>query len=270
LKQAGLDVVVAKIPSRYKDPDEFAMADPAGWEASVRGATDVWSFMIDVLFAKHEGLSGSQKAKIGVEAARILSRIPDEIERIHHAKNVAERLGVPYEVIAKRVGPGYYASPSGSLGSHHSGKVEEKDRRMLLEERLLALAFSSEPRLLTDRGLVEHIQTPLPKKIVQFYLDYVADGGEWDMSVFGRELPSELFEGFASMVTLEEDEVDAKLELVQVERELREFVLKARIVDLTRAIGEYERMGDEEKLLAAQRELSKLSSELSSLTEEMP
>jgi DNA primase len=268
-KNSGLDVVVARIPAEYKDPDEFASADPTGWTTAVRDATDVWSFMIDVLFAKYKGLTGSQKAKIGVEAAKILNRISDEIERIHYTKDVAERLAVPFEVLAKRLSTN---SLSRAQEPHFApvslGEVAA-DRRTLLEERLIALAFSSEPKLLLERDLVQHIKTPLARRIVNFYEDYEPQG-DWDVAEFARNLPEELYGGFAALVTLEEDDVSLANELHEVIHELHELVLKSQINELSKKIAESERDADESGLLEAQKEFAKVSVKLTEFEREIP
>ena len=254
LKNGGLDVAVARLPSQYKDPDEFAKADPSGWGDSVANAQDVWAFMIDVIFAKHQGQSGSEKAKIGTEAVAVLSRITDEIERIHHTKNVAERLQVPYELIAKRVG-----LQSEDLVQKEVIIEEKTDRRAILEERLMSLAFVSGPKVLIERNLIEIVRSSLYARILQEYVAFNKRGQDWDIAAFGRSLPPELFSGFVSLVVIEDDDVDHVAELNTVEHELQELILREMISDVSQQIAEFERKGEENELLAAQRKLSVLT-----------
>ena len=89
----GMEVRVVRT-GEYKDPDEFARADPEGLKKAIQTAENVWDFLIEVIFAKHDPNTGEGKAKISREIVPILASIEDKIVQSHYISLVAKKLDV--------------------------------------------------------------------------------------------------------------------------------------------------------------------------------
>jgi len=73
-QKEGLEVRVVDL-GKYKDPDDYARADPDGFSLAVRESETIWDFLINFIFSKHDPLAGSGKAKISSEVVPILASI---------------------------------------------------------------------------------------------------------------------------------------------------------------------------------------------------
>jgi DNA primase len=101
-QEIGLDISIAELKS-FKDPDDYAKADPKGLIKVLENSVPVWDFLIDSIFSKYKKLEGPEKGKISREISPWLSQIPDPILKAHYIKKVANRLDVPEEAVLEKV-----------------------------------------------------------------------------------------------------------------------------------------------------------------------
>lgn len=266
----GLEVKVARL-GEFKDPDEAARKNPEGYKKALENAVDVWDFVIDMIFSKNNEKAGSGKAKISKEVAPILAAIDDDIVQAHYAQLVANRLGVPVDAVIREV------SKEGKKNQPERVEIavqkeEKKTRRNLLEERLLALAFQTDPLMLVKREVERMIKTSLCKKILEEYLSYQKAHKKFDASVFAEKLPRELVDGFSIMMLKdvsdisESSEVEDEISLVK--HELEELAVRERLELLAREIRESESKKDTKRLKEKQEKFKEFSKKLSELEEE--
>lgn len=263
----GVEVKVAKI-TKFKDPDEAARNDVESYKKDLIAARGVWDYLVDSVFSRFDAGSGAGKAKISKELIPILSEISDKIVQAHYANVVARKLGVPVDAvtgeIAKVEEKGKEAAVSLTAEETQIGR-----RRDLLEERLLSLAFQSDPKILSRKEINSLVLSPLYKRILSEYEKFLLKNKAFDLSDFARSLPKELFEGFSQMVFLEsenpEDPESLEKELVLVEKELKILALREDLKLLTQKMRSYEESGEVAKLLKAQNRFNNLTKSLSEL-----
>ncbi len=265
----GLEVKVARLKD-FKDPDDAARKNPAGYKKSLIGAVGIWDFLIDSVFERFDAKSGEGKAKISREVVPVLSLISDKIVQDHYVNLVAKRLEVSAEAVLEQIS-------KQSRNENDKGKPPfaqasgGKKRRELLEERLLSLGFRYNPEILLKKSVSDLVKTPLSKRILDEYLIYSQRKGKFNVSEFGIALPKELFDGFAWMVLSEESEIgspdEIPIEEGAVLHELRTLSLKEKLAGLSGEIRLLEEKGEKEKLAKAEEEFKNLTEKLHSLEE---
>lgn len=266
----GVEVKVAKI-SKYKDPDEAARGDVESYKNDLIHAEGVWDYLIDSVFGRFASGSGADKAKISRELTPILAGIGDKIVQAHYANVLAQKLDVPLEAVSEQIA-NVKTEAQGVGGASETQAPEgvAQTRKSLLEERLLTLAFQSDPKIFLEDKVTKLITEPLGKRLLEEYERFAKKRKQFSASDFGEHLPKELFDGFAKMVLADHedlvenpDELTKELDLIQ--KELRILLIKDNLKLLASQMRDLEEKGDKDKLLKAQNQFNKLASRLSGL-----
>lgn len=265
----GLTVKVAVL-SGFKDPDEAVRKDPTSFKKALEKPVPVWDFLIDQVFSRHSQKTGAGKGEISREIVPLLSAISDKIVQAHYVNLVAKKLSIPVTAVAAQVDASY-------VKGEKRPKVEAvvkpkgKSRRELLEERLMTLAFASDPKVLLEKNTFVLIKTPLAARILNEYKVFSRKARLFNPAEFAAALPRELVEGFAEMILKEIDLATGAEDLVN---ELRLVTHELQIVDVRQQldatgeqIREYEEKGNRVKLKKAQKKFGELSQRLSRLEE---
>jgi DNA primase len=267
----GVEVKVAKITG-FKDPDEAARGNIESYKKDLIGAEGIYDYFIDSVFARVDPESGAGKSKISKEIIPILAEIGDKIVQSHYANIIARKLGVPLEAVLEELGKILDKNVAGSESTPSFGSSEIQVRRELLEERFLTMAFQSDPKILLSRESATLISLPLNKRLIEEYAKFDS-GKAFDVTKFGESLPAELFQGFAKMVLIDNqnlldnpDELSRELDLVK--KELKIHTVKEKLKLLAAQMRETEESGDKDKLLKAQNEFNKLAKSLTGLDQE--
>ncbi len=137
----GMEIKVA-LMGKYKDPDEAARKDLEGYKQALIKSIGVWDFMVESVFTRFDAKSGSGKAKISKEIIPILASIPDKIVQAHYIEVVADKLKVPDTAVIEQI-ESFQEKEKIPEVAIAAKEEKEKDRRTLLEERFLTLAFQS-------------------------------------------------------------------------------------------------------------------------------
>lgn len=270
-QKEGLKVLVARL-GEFKDPDDAARGNPAFLKKAVEGAVDVWDFILESIFEKGDVLGGEGKAALSRELVPVLAAIPDKIVQAHYLALVAKRLGVPEEAVKGQV-----ESPATEKGkvvgntTALSEKVagEKKNRRQLLEERLLTLAFQSEPKFILRPKVTKLVTTPLASRILSEYEAFPSKE-TFSPSAFAALLPGELVQGFAALTLadtegLTEDPELLKREINLVIHDLEVADVRHRLEELGVKIRQFEEGKELSKLKDSQEKFGELSQKLSEL-----
>lgn len=265
----GFEIKVARFP-KFKDPDEAARGDPVAFKKAIKEAEGVWDFLIDSVFSRHDSKTGEGKAKISREIVPILGTISDKIVQAHYSSLVAKRLNVPEEAVLSQLNQ-LGQEPKDKLGEILV-KTIEKNRRVLLEERLLTLCFQSDPKKILNNKIKKLIVTPLSKRILEEYETYSESHPSFSPTDFVEILPKELVSGFSEMILkdtegLVEDSEAFSRELILVIRELEIVHIRQALESLGVKIRQYEEDKEAGKLKDAQERFSNLTQRLSVLEE---
>ena len=264
-ENAGVEVKVTEMRD-FKDPDEAARNNLDAYKKALIGAVPVWDFLIDSSFERYKGTTGEGKAKISREIAPILSEIADKIVQAHYIGVVAEKLGVAADAVAEQVAKvGGVEAGQPARNATQSVAGGGKSRRELLEERLLSLAFASDPSILLTPKISGLITLPLYVRILEEYKNFAGKNKVFNPSDFSDELPSELFDGFAGLILKEEPPRQLEKELDLVVKELKILTIRQKLTDLTTKIKKLEEAGEKNKLLKAQNKFNNFASTLSEL-----
>jgi DNA primase len=235
----GLEVKVAKL-GKYKDPDEAARADPNDYKNLLIKSVGAWDFLLDLVFSRFDPKTGEGKAKISREVSPILASISDRIVLAHYLELVAKRLEVPQEAVSEQVAKASLKKEE-KVNLPTLAQPETKNRRQLLEERLLSLAFQSDPSFLAKKAVSTLVATPLAKRILEEYLLFAKKTKKFSPTTFSEALPKELLAGFAEMVLkmegdFDEDPESWNKEIKIVKAELQILSLKEKLKKLSSEI----------------------------------
>lgn len=266
----GVEVKVAKI-SGYKDPDEAARGNPESYKNDLIHSQGVWDYLIDSVFSRFDSKTGAGQAKISKELVPMISGINDKIVQAHYINVIARKLNVPLEAVTEEV-----AKVQTIGGETKPVEVTQTSnihgRRDLLEERLLAMAFQSNPEILLTEKIAALISQPLNTRLVDEYRKFAASKKAFNPSDFAAALPAELFNGFAEMIlednrSLVNNPDELKKEVDLVEKELKILEVKDNLKLLAAQMRELEEEGKKEKLLKAQNQFNKLAKSLTKFEE---
>jgi DNA primase len=265
----GVEVKVAKL-TNFKDPDEAARGDLETYKKDLINAEGVWDFLIDSVFARYEGGTGAQKAKISKELIPIISEINDKIVQAHYANLVARKLEVPLDAVTSEISK--VGVKQETTESASASVEKKKDRRDLLEERFLALAFQSDPAVLLSKDAEFLVSSPIGKRLLEEYKTFSKNNNKFTVTDFGASLPKELFEGFAAMVIKDGENLSDEPELIKkeldlVKKELKILTAKDKLKTIAIEMRNLEEKGEKDKLRSVQNEFNKLTKILSGYTE---
>ena len=236
------EVKVARLEG-YKDPDDIARKEPEKLKKAIDEATSLWDFIIESAITKYGINSGDDKAKISSEITPLLSTIQDKIVQAHYIELLARKLSVPVEAVADQVSKKIIASKNPPLPNGVEAEKQEKNRKQLLEEKLLVNAIYQNNKIIFEKDIKELIDSEFIIKIINY------------LQKNEFPLPDELQKGYAEMILENSDEEN-------VETIIKELIIldtKQKLEKLSEKIKLDE---DKQSLL---KEFNQLSKKLSTL-----
>ena len=102
LDLAGVNIRVVRL-SKYKDPDEFAQGDPAGFKKAITEAVNIYDYFIESATKRFDAAGVLGKKKIGQEILPVISKISDDIMRAHYTARLASVLDLDLSLVAAAV-----------------------------------------------------------------------------------------------------------------------------------------------------------------------
>ncbi len=267
----GMEIKVA-LMGKYKDPDEAARKDLPGYKQSLIKAIGVWDFMIESVFKRFDAKSGTGKAKISKEIIPILASIPDKIVQAHYIEVVADKLKVPDTAVIEQI-EGFRDKEKVPEVVTVAKEEKDKDRRVLLEERFLTLAFQSDPTIFLTKDIRKLFATPLANKLLEAYKDFYGKKKKFDVAKFADNLPKELVGGYTEMVLQDTEGLVENIEALESElklviKELKKLDIREKLQAIEAKMKDFEVKEDKVGLKKAQEEFGKISNLLSELEEE--
>lgn len=271
-QKEGLEIKVVKM-GEFKDPDDAARANPDFFRRAIEGAVGVWDFIFDSIFERGDTQTGEGKAALSRELTPVLASIPDKIVQAHYVALVAGRLNVPEEAVKaeveSQISEREKSEPKVEAAAVKQVLPGKKNSRQLLEERLLTLAFQSDPKTLLTPKIEKLIVTPLTKRILEEYKKF-SDKAGFSPSTFASQLPGELVHGFAELALkdtegLTEDPILLEKEFNLVAHRLEVAEIRHKLEELGAKIRELEGTKDAEKFKKTQELFGQFSQKLSKL-----
>lgn len=195
-----------------------------------------------------------------------LAQISNLVVRAHYVAKFAKRLGIPEESVYDEIER--VKKKKELLGLKEVVKKIEKgeseNRQERLEEYILALGLQNYAELRAE--ILELDLEWVGVRAIGKIIEKVKAWGEDDLKIakFSQGLPEELQSMIDKTYLTDLSGVqDFKREWERVKQELEEVSTKTRLSEISAAIAEYEKAGEDGKLSLAQQEFAKLSKKLS-------
>jgi DNA primase len=140
-RSADLNLYVAPLP-QGQDPADLALRDPEAWKRLVADATYLYDYLLEQVLARHKIATAPGKREASRELLTYFRAIPDEVERSHYLRLLAERLGVAEEDVRRAAGPTSRPEVEATGEAEAAETSEER-----LESYLLGLILSDGSKL---------------------------------------------------------------------------------------------------------------------------
>ncbi|MDO8341402.1 MAG: DNA primase [Candidatus Woesebacteria bacterium] len=258
----GFEVKVARLIG-FKDPDEIARANPELYKKAIEDSIGIWDFLIDLTFKKYNSGTGEGKAKISAEIIPLISLIQDNIVKAHYIEILSRKLSVPVEAVTDEINKQETDKTKTKLEDLIITKIQ-KNRKQLLEERLLINAISTDPRVILKKDIKNLFSSVFPLRILEELEKYFTNNDKFNLSKFTNDLPKELVSGFSEIVL--ENSEDENIE--NIIKELKIADLRHKMEELGAKIRESEDDNDLIKLSKLQNTFADTAKDLSALEEE--
>jgi DNA primase len=273
-QNAGLEISVAQLAG-YKDPDEAARADPVALKTAIKNTIGIWDFLINMVFSKHPKGDAVNKSRIGREIFPLLANIEDPIMQSHYIDLVAKRLKIDISVVTGEINKVKLNLSQKVTETLDLQKPEEKekDRKILLEERLFALALG-----LGKDNFEEEIKDlfslRIHKKIFQKYKEWLSKNPDNNLQEFAKSLSPELGVGFTNLALLDVEISSDNPELLSKEYKLTKnnlliLTTKQKLKNSAAKIEEFESNRERDKLEKEQAKFRTLTHKLHHLENEL-
>lgn len=239
-------------PKGYKDPGDWAVADPAGWKRAVEKAVPIYDFYMDSAIARY-GLDPIGKSKIGRELLPIWVKIDDAILKSHYVQRLAGKLGVSEDDIKTQMAKVRVEGPTTQPAAFTSVAPKVHSGREMVEEYLVGLAVRNEVlSRLFDPALKSFIVTPFWVKVVN---ELETLSGEAAARV--KQLPAEYREKVENLFLAGGEEKDWEKDWSKTVRKLEELDIREKLSDLSSRVDDPEVAVQWKKLAARLTELTR-------------
>ena len=247
---------------RYKDPDEFAQAEPKEFLKKVETAVDVWEFLIDKLSDKYDLSTASGKQTASATIIPFLSEIENEIVREHYIQRLSQVLDISVSAVQKesiRFEKDIVVPQKEILEiTPHSKRSVDETR----EEEFVITMLRYYPKVLSKDEISSEIHFPFTKRLVNLARNFS------DMQSFSRDLPNEMKEKFSEIaISLSDDLQNPKPFVEKLFFYIKVSNLSSKINKLQNELAIFEKESNDNSARETQIMLQKLLSEKQKLEE---
>jgi len=283
-EEEGFNIKTILLP-KDKDPADIILENPEIWRERIKKAEDVFDFYFQYAFSNFDSRTPNGQKKISQFLLPKIGSIANKIVQAHWVKKLAEGLGVDEEPVweeLKRITKKEELKESLSSKQEQDGsglkantskqKEADKNRKRLLEERILFLALKNNKNFEKVGEEDINLFSPLLKQI--FLILQKAKGAaarkkalekvEKDNNEIKKVLDEALFMGEIEDFGAEEGEA-AEIMEKEIEiclQEFRKAAIKERLEFLEREIRLCEKNKEEKKLLKLVEEFNSISKKL--------
>lgn len=264
LEKRGLSISVVKLNG--KDPDEVIKNDPIEFKKAVKNDVEVYDFLIDKLVKENNISSASGKKKVADDILPLISEIQNEVVKEHYLKILSKKLDTSFESLYKQLN-----KKEDSKKEIVFQKIQNKDRREVLEEYLLALILQGEiPKELfvKSNDVMSGYEFKILSigKIFKEMRIFIKNNSRFNLNNFSSTLSKELMATYDKcfLIPLPKFENYTKYEdeVIRISKELKIFSLKEKVKKISNELkGKDANIEDIEKI---REEIAKITSQLSS------
>jgi DNA primase len=264
---AGLAVRRARLPEG-EDPDSLRLwGGRAGGRAAADQAEDLVLAEIDRLVPSDVHRNPTGRARAAKAVSELLAAVPDTILRYGYGREAADRLGLPAQLLWRRLGLGRDPLAEALKPAAGGADAETTPGRKAEEEalRLLLLASDRGEQLPPAAGLPPagaFFDPALRKFFEAFRVLYDQGGGPRLREVMGRVRDLPEAETRAAQLLLESEDSPGAPPLADALRALRRRWLRHRLRELQQEIAEAQRRGEAARLESLLAEKTAVNTEL--------
>ncbi|OGE80391.1 MAG: DNA primase [Candidatus Doudnabacteria bacterium RIFCSPHIGHO2_01_FULL_45_18] len=227
---AGFNVKIANLGGA-KDPDELIKRGIGLWEKAVNNAGSFVDFFFDHTFAQFDPTKVESKREITKELAPLIFRMNDPVTKAHYVRKLATNINVAetaiWDIINKLTVPKSIRSAA--------QQQAQKPKMQILEDQVLGLSLLLRDfQYLKDLGLSE-----------------ILEDNRKELLIFSAE------------TDMNEQQLDAKVELPKIAAELKKLITKEQMLALTEKISLAEQKKDKQLLDELTQEYVTLSKQVS-------
>jgi len=272
-EKEGMEIEVAVLPEGYKDPDDLAQDEPDQLKKIINQSVSVYDFVIQTAMKKFNPHSPSDQRKILNEVLPFVNQIENAVVKQHYLKKIADQLGVSLDSVITETNKVEKNSRERfqKKDKKNGSKEKEKERRLLLEEQLISLIFTSRNwDYLDKKEITSLVSTPRLERILKQAKDFIDGHESMRAKDFFDQLPNELKPGFEQIYFL--NPKDAQVDRRDIEKTVRELTrenCRQELAELSIQISRLEKEGKDTKIRELEKEYVEVSKKLSNLDRNM-
>lgn len=268
-EREGLSSKIAALGS-FRDPDEAARVDPAGFKNKLSRAKGSFDYFIEQALVKFNPKTAEGVRMISQELTSLFASIQDAILQAHYIKLLAQKLEIPEGAVAAQVD--HVAKTLRQPVAQEQKEGVPKPRRQLLEEHLFALSLAHRPVFLTTPQVGVLLSAPVLIRLRGEVTRFLEKNKKKKFSTtsFVKFLPKELVEAASSLLldpssNLDYEQKKVLKELDHLLKEIEIIEVQEKIARLTAEIRERE--GKSFSSTPQQQDLASLIATLSVLSD---
>ena len=262
----GFNLRVGVLPEKYQDADEALRDDPKIFTQAVKKALGVYDFYFASAARRFDLSAPLGKKRAAAFLVPKLAVIPNEIEKDHYIRKLAEFLEVAETAVRKELGKvkGEAAAMIGVDRAEEAAVAAS----LILEEYLLALVLKS-PLASAQSTLHKLAQKdfndPLVRELFTALKTYLSGRKRpFKVDYFSKRLEEKLSGLLGKLylydlTVLSEDETAWERELTRAVSKLKEAAARAELRDLSRQIKRAEAAGQRQELTKLQKEFNEVA-----------
>lgn len=259
----GFDIKIAVLPEE-QDPADVISQNPEQWSKIIKAGRGILDYYFQNAFGRWDKGSAEGKKEIARALLPILKRIPNRILQSHWTQKLAQELRVGEKDVQEELDKikdqrFEEIEASEELEEGPADGKNSKTRCLLLEQRLLALAFQDPEnlRLLTKEDL--GILSPPFLKALTFLKQRAGD------EELEKKLPKTLLEELQMMsfeLEVREPEIESSLEFQKCLKEIRILRLREELKNVSQEVKRAEQTQDRSRVWALMERFDRLTKEL--------
>lgn len=269
----GYNIKVAK-EMKGKDAAEIIKENPENWGISISRAVNIVDFYFEIAFKNFDPDSSESKKKAAAKILPIAAKLPNEIERAHYIRKIAEKLNVSESVLERAI---YLSRQNGQKYQKPEDQARQADfikkqrtRRQLLEEKILACLLSDKLKdlnFLNKEGISPGIfKNQHLREIAEIFWEKLENGDKNPHKIENLIKKDETKRVLNYLLILGEDNLNADdfLNFKNDIKQLRELSIREALRSLSDDIKKAEAKKDKETLKVLVEEFQKFSKKLES------
>jgi DNA primase len=253
----GFNIKVILMPGD-KDPADLIAKNPADWEKTMEGAKSIMEFYFESTFSKFDKKTPEGKKAISEILLPPIKRIPNDIEKSFWVQELAKKLEVKEEAVAKEMTKVKLSDEIYGWEPEEIVNLPKKSRKELLEERLLTLILKSPENftLVSEEDFV--LLSPQISQAITCLRE------KKQLSKLSPELAN-LINCLSLKAEIEEKEINPQEEFKNCLKEFRQLEIKNKLDRISREIKLAEEEKKSEELEKLIREFNDCSKSLTNL-----